>query len=46
MVGVVEGAAISDRVAKERPSKEVIFELRSEGINVPGAHTNLGCLED
>ena len=45
-MGVVEGAAISDRVAKERPSKEVIFELRTESINVPGAHTNLGCLED
>ena len=26
----------------ERPSKDVIFELRSEGMNVSGAHTNLG----
>lgn len=37
----VEEAAISDRVARERPSKEVIFEVRPKGINVPEIHTNL-----
>lgn len=41
-MGAVEGEAIFDRVVMEMPSKEVIFELRSEGMNVSGAHTNLG----
>lgn len=38
----VEEAAISDRVARERSSKQVIFEVSSKSINVPEIHTNLG----
>lgn len=45
LLGAVEGDIVSDSVARERPSKETLFELRSEGMNVSGAHVNLRCLE-
>ena len=42
MGGSGGGWLFLDRVSMDKPSKEVIFELRSEGMCVSGAHTNLG----